>query len=214
VAHSRPAVERWFSLSGLVPLPVFLVLHLSRELTLAFASDVSDLIRPSPGIGSTLTAALLVSAPLALHASIGVWLLISGRSLLKPAGDDVPALALRVSRWTSVAALLFIIYHAREYPVAVWLAEADARDAGLRLVGRLSSTSFGVPLLGGAYLLGLAATLAHSGLGVHRALLREGWLSTAARRHTSARLCAGASALLFALGAAAVIRVASGVLLH
>ena len=214
MAHSRPAVERWFSLSGLVPLPVFLTLHLSRELALAFASDVSDLIRPAPGIGSILTGALLVWAPLLLHAALGVRLLISGRGSTRPAAGDVPALALRLSRWTSVAALLFIAYHAREYPLAVWLAEADARDAGLRLVARLSSTNFGVPLRAGAYLLGLAATVAHAGLGVHRALLREGWLNSAARRRASARLCAAMSALLFGLGAAAVIRVASGVLLH
>jgi hypothetical protein len=215
VAHGRPAVERWFSLSGLIPLPVFLVLHLSRELGLAFASDVSDLIRPEPGIGSRLTALLLVWAPLSLHALIGAWLLLLRRSLPKPAtGDDVVALALRISRYSSVVALLFIAYHAGEYPIAVWLGQADARDAGLRLVGRLSSTSFGVPLRGGAYLLGLAGTLAHAGLGVHRALLREGWLGTAARRQSSARLCAIVTALLFVVGAAAVIRVASGVLLH
>jgi hypothetical protein len=126
----------------------------------------------------------------------------------------VPALALRVSRLTSVVALLFIAYHAREYPLASWLGEADARDAGLRLVGRLSSTSFGVPVRGAAYLLALAGTLAHAGLAVHRALLREGWLDSATRRRRSARYSAVVSALLFALGAAAIIRVASGVLLQ
>ncbi|HKY39334.1 MAG TPA: hypothetical protein VJN18_25525 [Polyangiaceae bacterium] len=213
MAHSRPAVERWFSLSGLIPLPVFLVLHLSRELVLAFASDISELIRPEPGIPSILTAALLVWAPLVVHTVIGVRLLLRGRALPPPAAD-VPALARRMSRITSVVALLFIAYHARQFPIAVWSAEAAARDAGLRLVGQLSSTSFGVPVHGAAYLLGLAGTLAHAGLGAHRALLREGWLNSEARRRLSTRLCAGASVLLFAVGAAAVIRVATGVLLQ
>jgi succinate dehydrogenase/fumarate reductase cytochrome b subunit len=213
VAHSGPAVERWFSLSGLIPLPVFLVLHLSRELVLAFASDVSELIRPAPGILSILTAALLVWAPLVLHAGLGAFLLVSGRALAPPV-PDVPVLARRLSRITSIVALLFIAYHARHFPVAVWLGEADARDAGLRLVGYVSSTSFEVPLHGAAYLLGLAGTLAHAGLGVHRALLREGFLASEARRRASARLCAGASALLFGVGAAAVIRVATGAFLH
>jgi succinate dehydrogenase/fumarate reductase cytochrome b subunit len=215
VAHGRPAVERWFSLSGLVPLPVFLALHLSRELALAVAPDVSELVRPQPGAFSLLTGVLLIWLPLSFHAALGSWFLISRRTLVKPApGDDVAALALRVSRFTSVVALLFLAYHAREYPLAVWLGEADARDAGLRLVGRLSSTSLGVPLRGAAYLLGLAATLAHAGLAVHRALLREGWLGSAARRRRSARWCALVSSLLFVLGAAAIIRVASGVLLQ
>jgi hypothetical protein len=213
VAHSRPAVERWFSLSGLIPLPVFLVLHLSRELALAFASDVSDMVRPEPGIVSLLTAALLVWVPLLLHVAFGVVLLVRGRGLA-PLAADVPALSRRMSRLTSVVALLFIAYHARHFPVASWLSEADARDAGLRLVGYLSSTRLGVPLHGAAYLLGLAGSLAHAGLGVHRALLREGFLASEARRRASARLCAGVSALLFGVGAVAVIRVATGVFLH
>jgi succinate dehydrogenase / fumarate reductase, cytochrome b subunit len=213
VAHSRPAVERWFSLSGLIPLPVFLVLHLSRELVLAFASDVSELVRPAPGVLSILTAAFLVWAPLVLHAGLGVFLLVSGRALA-PLVAEVPALARRMSRITSVVALLFIAYHARHFPLAVWLGEADARDAGLRLVGFVSSTHYEVPLHGAAYFLGLAGTLAHAGLGVHRALLREGFLASEARRLASARLCAGASALLFGVGAVAVIRVATGAFLH
>jgi succinate dehydrogenase / fumarate reductase cytochrome b subunit len=213
VAHSRPAVERWFSLSGLIPLPVFLVLHLSRELVLAFASDVSDWVRPEPGTLSLLTTALLVWVPLLLHAGFGVVLLVKGRGL-SPLSADVPALARRMSRVTSIVALLFIAYHARHFPVASWLGEADARDAGLRLVDHVSSTSFGVPLRGAAYLLGLSGTLAHAGLGVHRALIREGFLASEARRRASARLCAGATALLFGVGAVAVIRVATGVFLH
>jgi cytochrome c biogenesis protein CcdA len=82
------------------------------------------------------------------------------------------------------------------------------------LVARLSATSWGVPLRGGAYLLGLAATVAHAGLAVHRALLREGFLRDARWRRRSAQLCAASAALLFTLGAAAVIRVASGTLLN
>ncbi len=214
MAHGRPAVERWLSLSGLVPLPAFLLLHLGRELWLSLASDVSDLVRVPPSAFGTVTALLLVWLPLVTHASLGAWLLVNARPSAPAARDDVPRGALGISRLTAALALLFVAYHAREYPIAVWLGEADARDAGLRLVERLSSTSFGVPLRGGAYLLGLAATVAHAGLGVHRALLRLGLLRTPLRRQSSARVCVLAAALLFCLGALSVIRVASGTLLH
>jgi succinate dehydrogenase/fumarate reductase cytochrome b subunit len=214
VAHGRPAVERWLTLTGLVPLPVFLVLHLSRELVLSRASDISQLIRPQPSAFAGLTALALVWLPLAVHLALGAWLLGARRATRAAAALDVGKPALGVSRLASVLALLFVAYHAREYPLAVWLGEADARDAGFRLVARLSATSWGVPLRGGAYLLGLAATVAHSGLAVHRALLRAGWLRDARRRRRSAQLCAASSALLFMLGAAAVIRVASGALLN
>jgi succinate dehydrogenase/fumarate reductase cytochrome b subunit len=213
LAHGRPAVERWLSWSGLVPLPAFLFLHLARELQLAFRNDVSDVLRPAPSTLGQLTSCLLVWLPLLVHGALGGFFLVSGRRL-SPLANDVPALSRLVSRVTGALSLLFIAYHARGYPVAVWLDEADARDAGFRLLAQLSSTQFGVPLLGGAYLLGLLATVTHAGLGVHRALAAEGLLATAARRRASARACAGFGALLFVVGAAAVIRVASGVLLR
>jgi succinate dehydrogenase/fumarate reductase cytochrome b subunit len=216
LAHARPAVERWLSWSGLVPLPAFLLLHLSRELQWAFANDVSDVLRPAPGALAVATSWLLVWLPLGVHAALGVYFLVSGRQLstLAGAGGDVPRLSRLVSRVSSALALLFVLYHARTYAFSVWLGDADARDAGFRLLAELSSTRFGVPVLSGAYLLGLLATVAHAGLAVHRALAAEGLLATAARRRTSARACAAFGALLFGVGAAAVIRVASGVLLR
>jgi succinate dehydrogenase/fumarate reductase cytochrome b subunit len=213
LAHERPAVERWLSWSGLVPLPAFLFLHLARELRLAFASDVSDVLRPAPSTLGQLTSWLLVWLPLLVHGALGVFFLLSGRRL-SPLPADVPALPRLVSRVSAALALVFVAYHARSYPVSVWLGEADARDAGFRLLAELSSTRSGVPLLGGVYLLGLLATVTHASLGVHRALLAQGLVSTAARRRLSARACAGFGALLFIVGAAAVIRVASGVLLR
>lgn len=180
---------------------------------LSRATDVGDLLRPVPGGAAIATLLLLVWIPLAVHAGLGLWLVLSGASA-SSAGPDVPTPARRVSRLTSLLALAFLVYHTREYPLAAWLGEADARDAGLRLAARLSGTSFGIPLRGAAYLLGLGATVAHAGLGVHRALLREGRLNSDAARLLSARACAAAAALLFGLGAATVIRVATGALLH
>jgi len=216
LAHGRPAVERWLSWSGLVPLPAFLFLHLCRELQLGFATDVSEVLRPAPGVGATLTAWLLVWLPLSVHAALGAWFLVNRRQLSPvPSGDgDVPALPRRLSRVSSALSLAFILYHARSYGLLVWLDQADASDAGFRLVAELSSTRFGVPLIGGAYLLGLLATVTHAGLAVHRALLTEGLAATPARRRISARACATFGALSFCIGAAAVIRVATGVLLR
>lgn len=216
LAHARPAVERWLSWSGLVPLPAFLLLHLGRELKLSFANDVSDVLRAAPSLIATVSAWLLVWLPLTVHALLGTGFLLSGRRLARLAGEaaDVPPQSRLVSRVTSALSLLFIAYHARSYGLAVWLGEADARDAGFRLLAELSSTTSGVPLFGAFYLLGLLATVTHSGLAVHRALAAEGLLATPARRLASARACAAFAALLFCVGAAAVIRVASGVLLR
>ena len=214
LAHGRPAVERWLSWSGLVPLPAFLLLHLGRELWLGFAHDVSDVLRPAPGLGASVTAWLLVWLPLSIHAALGGWFLVTRRQLSHVASSDVPELTRQMSRVSGALALVFVMYHARAYGLLVWLGEADARDAGFRLTAELSSTRFGVPLIGGAYLLGLLATATHAGLAVHRALLAEGLLFTPGRRRASARACATFGVVSFWIGAAAVIRVATGVLLR
>jgi succinate dehydrogenase/fumarate reductase cytochrome b subunit len=214
LAHARPAVERWLSWSGLVPLPAFLLLHLSRELAWAFANDVSEVLRPAPGVLAVATSWLLVWLPLGVHATLGVYFLVGGRQLSAISGGDVPRLSRLVSRGSALLALAFVLYHARTYAFSGWFGDADARDAGFRLLAELSSTRFGVPVLSGAYLLGLLATVTHAGLAVHRALAAQGLLGTAVRRRWSARACAAFGALLFGVGAAAVIRVASGVLLR
>jgi succinate dehydrogenase/fumarate reductase cytochrome b subunit len=213
VAHERPSVERWLRWSGLVPLPAFLALHLGRELSLALATDVSEVVRQSPGVFGLLSSALLVWLPLGLHAALGVWVLTSGKPRAALSSDVAPPVRI-ASRVCSVVALLFVVYHARQYPLATLLGEADARDAGLRLIGELAGTTWNVPARGGAYLFGLGATAAHAGLGVHRGLLAQGLLESPAKRRASARLCALGASALFVVGAAAVIRVASGVLLR
>jgi succinate dehydrogenase/fumarate reductase cytochrome b subunit len=213
VAHARPSVERWLCWTGLLPLPAFLVLHLGRELSLSTATDITELVRSAPGAFSVVTSALLVWLPLTMHAALGVWSLTSKGSTLGRE-REVQAPARLVSRCCGVVALLFVLFHARHYPLAVLLGEADARDAGFRLVAELSGTRWGVPLQGAAYVLGLAATVAHAGLGVHRALLGLGILDGEGRRQASARLCTVVAVLLFCVGMGAVIRVANGVVLR
>lgn len=214
LAHARPAVERWLVWSGLVPLPAFLCIHLARELGLAFADDVSAVLRSPPTAFTLATSWLLVWLPLLIHGVLGVYLLLSGQKLPPPASGDVPRLARVVSRASALVALAFVLFHGHSYALSVWLGQADARDAGFRLLAELASTQLGVPLLSGAYLIGLLATVAHACLGVHGGLARTRLLETTDRRRRSARACAALGVLLFGIGAAAVIRVASGVLLR
>lgn len=213
MAHVRPAVERWLTWSGLIPLPAFLALHLSSELSWALATDVSDVVRPTPTTFTQLSSLLLVWLPLGLHVILAVGRGLVGRAA-EGAAPDVPPSARLVSRVASGLSLAFLCYHARSCSLPVWLGEAAAEDAGFRLVAELSSVTGGVPVSGALYLVGLLATVAHACLGVHRGLLREGRLSTARKRRFSARSCAVLGALAFSLGAAAVIRVATGVLLR
>ncbi|MDF3069519.1 MAG: hypothetical protein K0R38_5120 [Polyangiaceae bacterium] len=214
MAHVRPAVERWLTWSGLVPLPAFLALHLASELRWAFATDVTDVLRPAPTTFSQVSSLLLVWLPLGVHVALGGGRLLGPRAARPPTTRDEPAMPRLVSRVTSLLALAFLLYHAQTFALPVWLGEAAAEDAGFRLLGEVSSATRGMPLSGAWYLLGLLATVTHAGLGVHRGLLLEGRLPTPEKRRLSARACALGAAISFCVGAAAVIRVATGVLLR
>lgn len=213
VAHTRPAVERCLTWSGLLPLPAFLLLHLLHELRLSFATDVSDVLRRPSGPFVRLACSLLVWLPLAVHVGATLLLLLRGQRPRTLAGD-VPPLARLMSRAAAAAAFVFVVYHTQTLVTPVWLEQAAGEDAGFRLIAELSSTSGGAPLVAAAYLLGLLGTVTHAALGVHRGLLAEGLLVSAEKRRLSARACAVGGVLLFAAAAAAVIRVASGVLLR
>lgn len=213
VAHVRPAVERWLTWSGLIPLPAFLVLHLLRELSLSFVSNVTDVERAAPSWFAQTSALLLVWLPLAVHVGLAIFRRVRRRPP-PPVRVDVAALPQQVSRASSWLSLLFVLHHGGGFALPAWRGDVSATDAGFRLLAELSSTTGGVPLGGATYLLGLAVTAAHAGLGVHRGLLLEGLLSSTERRRRSARACAVVAAASFCVGAAAVIRVASGVLLR
>lgn len=212
VAHAPPVVERWLVWSGLVPLPAFLILHLGWQLRLSFATDVNELVRPAPAPLVTLAVTGLVWLPLAAHLLLGAWVALRGPWLSRPAAD-VERPAIVMGRTTALLSLVFVAFHAKHYALDVWLGDADGRDAGLRAIEELASTRWGVPLMGAFYLLGLAATCAHAGLGAHRGFLRLGRLTGAAKRKRSARICAAIAAACFCAGSLAVIRIGSGALL-
>jgi len=214
LAQARPFVERCLSWSGLVPLPALLVVHLATELGYAFADDVSEVVREPPSLLRLCVTVLFVWTPLTVHLVLGAWTLAFGRRAAAPGGAN----PVRGWGWLSKACAavsgVFVLYHLRSYPLAAWLGEADPRDAGFRLIAELSSTRFGWPLGGGAYLIGLAATATHLGMAGHRALESEGLLHNLERRKASARACAAFGSAVFVVGAMVVIRVASGVLLR
>lgn len=213
VAHVRPAVERWLTWSGLIPLPAFLVLHLLRELSLSFATDVTDVERAAPSWFGRLSMLLLVWLPLGVHVAAAILRRVR-RAPSPPARVDVPALPKQVSAVCSWLSLSFLLHHGFSFALPSWRTDIAAEDAGFRLLAELSGTTWGVPLSGAVYLLGLAVTVAHAGLGVHRGLLLEGLLRSSDQRRRSARACSVVAAACFGVGAAAVIRVASGVLLR
>ncbi|MDP9036133.1 MAG: hypothetical protein M3O50_15130 [Myxococcota bacterium] len=161
---------RLFSLSGIVPLAAFLMLHLyvnSRALA-ADASFATALRVCDRALFAPYLPWLLVAAPLAFHGFFGLWLVVTSA----PAPEPRPyPTGVRVAmRWTGVAALAFVAFHlSSTWSLSSWVVRGRAESDGLQLASRLaselSSTSRSVPWRAVAYLLGSTCATFHFVVG-------------------------------------------------
>jgi succinate dehydrogenase / fumarate reductase cytochrome b subunit len=192
--------ERLFSLSGLVPLGVFLAAHLWTQSRVLFG--------PRTFGSATLNASLvvldvvLVLLPLLFHAAYGTFLTVKRRSLLSP--RPYPRAIAILVRVSGIVALLFILAHV--YTARITLAGARGADLESVLAPRLASTAFGAPLVAIGYMAGLASVTFHFVVGV--------WGFFASRKTSTRRLvayaCAAVGVAAFGLGANVVTYLATG----
>ncbi len=163
---SSPAVaRRLFTLSGVVPLGAFLVLHAitngrAARGEAAFVSAVSAYERV-PGI--SILEALFVYAPLLFHAGFGLWLIAARRPLAEPSPYP-PSWRLAV-RATGVVSGVFLILHIPELRFRIPGGRPTGGQLLTWLAADLSSTFHGWPLVAAAYLFASACAMFHFAAG-------------------------------------------------
>jgi succinate dehydrogenase/fumarate reductase cytochrome b subunit len=190
-----------------LPLGIFLIAHLAinaRALRgdAVFVSAVHALHR-IPALA--LLEWLLVFAPLAVHATIGLWLVVTRQPLAEPSPyPDAMRIAVRA---TGVAAIAFLALHLPELRFRTPGARLDGDELAAVLMADLSSTWHGVPLRGGAYLAGAACVTFHFAAG-----LWAFFVTTRAGRSARARKWGGWGA--GAIGAATWVMLANIVVFH
>lgn len=210
-ASAALRVRRAFSLSGVIPLGAFIVLHLALNARAlgggwAFARTVDALDR-TPGL--PVVESLLVFAPLVFHGALGLWLVSSGRSLPSPA--PYPR-GLRVAmRATGAGVLAFLAVH---LPGVRFHARGTRLGGGALatvLDAQLSTTWHGVPWVGLVYLAGTACVTFHFACGLwgSYAATRAG-RESALRRKRAAWGALGLGVLMWATFADVVALRATG----
>jgi succinate dehydrogenase / fumarate reductase cytochrome b subunit len=190
-------VERVFSLTGIVPLGAFLLLHTAinaRALhgDAAFVGTVRAL-QQVPAL--PLVEAAFVYAPLAVHGAIGAWLVATGRNLASPPAPYPPAVRMAV-RLTGVVVVAFLAMHLTELRFRAPGHPLAGGELATRLDADLSSVSWGVPWRGLAYLVGSACATFHLAAGFWGAFAKS------ERARDSARNRRWAALALAAVGAA------------
>jgi succinate dehydrogenase / fumarate reductase cytochrome b subunit len=165
-APDRSLLRRAFSLSGVVPLGAFLVVHLAANTRALRGEralgDVTRLFERIPALA--VVEALLVFGPLLFHAGVGLWLVVARRSLV-PRSPYPGALRIAV-RVTGVLAIAFLAMHLPELRFRTPGLRPDGDLLSTLLASDLSSLRGGLPLRGLAYLLGTACVCFHFAAGL------------------------------------------------
>ena len=203
-------LRKLFSLSGVVPVGVFLVLHLwtySSALSGRHAFEKAAL-SDSPYL--FVFEVFLVWIPILFHGLYGLKISFEAR----PNAGKYPYSKnwmYVLQRVTGIVALVFIGYHFWQFRLPVLTGELAREDLFGQLCGSLSRTvGGGIPVMALAYLVGVAASVFHLANGLHG--LCFSWGITTSRRalRIASAVFGVFGLLLFVLGANTVIYFAPG----
>jgi len=180
-ASAALRVRRAFTLSGVVPLGAFIVLHLALNARAlwggwAFVGTV-DALHRIPGL--PLVEALLVFAPLLFHGALGLWLVATRTTLAPPA--PYPRGMRIAMRASGVGVLAFLALHLPAIRFHLRATRLGGGELATLLDAQLSTTWHGVPWQGLVYLAGTACVTLHFVCGLW------GVYATSRAGHDSAR---------------------------
>ncbi len=206
---SQTRLKKLFSLSGVVPLGAFVLLHLWTAAALLGPHALYD--RQIAWLhGSTILGALeilLILAPLTFHACYGLWLAREATPREHAYDSDLMLVLERVS---GGIVLVFIAVHLWETRVQTWSGHLLIGSYSTKLVEHLSSVKSGVPWIALGYLVGIAATLFHLVSGMTSFCTTWGLTNTATSRHRARVFFRAIGVVFFAASAATVIALATG----
>lgn len=210
----RSRLERLFSLSGVVPLGAFVLLHLWAAAALLSSHAAYDRqlgwLHASPASAAivTLLEVVLVLVPLVFHAGYGIV-----KSLSRPAEDThhyESDLMRSLERVTGVMVLAFVLWHVWQTRLPSLTGRLAVGSYSTSLVAQLSTTSAGIPWTAFGYLAGLAATMFHLVNGMSSFLLSRNATGSFAGRARLRLLVKALGILFFAVSSATVIELATG----
>lgn len=202
-------IRKLHSLSGVLPVGVFLVEHFwttTRAAQGHTSYNRADL-QSVPFLWAVEFFGVLL--PLAFHAFFGLYLAITGKG--QAAGYPykrawIPA----AQRASAIVAFAFIAYHVWEFRLAKSFYAMRSEAFYSSLVAHLSSTTMGVPLVAILYLLGVGAVVFHFAAGLWGFAFSWGFTPTERARRRSAYTVSVIGVVLFLMGTQSVVYFATG----
>lgn len=209
LAPPRSTARKLFSLSGVVPLGAFVLLHLWTTAALLTSQSTYE---RQVGVlhGGPVTVGLevvLILLPLAFHGVYGAWLALQKRPQAHAYGTD---LTLSLERISGLVVLLFVLAHLRATLLPAWTGQLVVGSYSTRLVEQLSSLEWGIPWTALGYLIGLAATAFHLSAGLSSFSKTWGYVNGPRAERRAQLLFRSLGIAVFVIGAATIVTVATG----
>ncbi len=169
--HSAWVAKRIHSFVGIVPLGIYLVMHLSRNISTlagpeAFDTAVQDTWKNPINY---LWVILLVYLPLIWHAGYGLYLTLTSNKYNFFKYPNVENLRFVFQRLSAVGLLAFLSAHVfltRVHVSMGWLQSADTNPSGQVTFGYFAEHMWHNPFTAPVYLLGILAAAYHLANGV------------------------------------------------
>jgi len=208
-------LRKLFSLTGVIPLAAFTVLHLARKASAIQGREAflhaTEGTEASPFLAALFTGLdiVFIFLPLLVHALVGLLIVLDASYNVGtyPRNRNWMFTLQRVS---GVLALGFVAYHLYELRVPRLLGKLRASDVFDTLCADLSTTMGGVPVIALVYVLGVAAVSFHLANGLWGALCSWG-ITVSQRAQRVAATCLGVVGLIvFVLGANTTVYFATG----
>lgn len=210
-AAQDPRLRRLHTLSGALVLGGFLVVHLLTNASALGGAGLYDRVALPIERSKVLPFfELLVLVPLAFHVGYGVQLLRfqnTAEAEVERYGDRRLWIVQRVS---ATFVLAFVLFHLWEFRVQRMFFGLSPDALPDLLTAHLSWTWGGVPWMALFYLIGIGATAFHLSNGLFAATAAWNIAATPPGRRRMRLLTTLLGSLLFLVGAATVVGVATG----
>jgi succinate dehydrogenase / fumarate reductase cytochrome b subunit len=205
-APARGLARRVFEVTSVVPLSVWVVLHVIAYARVG-ASPPASPDAEHRIVGLLVAEVVLVFLPLLYHAAYGGMLVLSGK---RPTSGDPSERALELTaRATGVFLLVAIALHCYRFRLPVLLGHRYSEHTPQALFAELSRTSYGLPLVAALELGLVFAAAFHTAYGLYKLAIRYA-RGGAERERWFRVLTTGFGVFVAVVGAYAIIRIATG----
>ena len=207
-------IRRLHSLSGLIPVGVFLVIHLATNSSILVpgkpGAEFQRSVERIHGLGPLLVPVEIagIFIPLLFHAIIGFQIILTG----KPNAQAYPYVSnirYTLQRWTGIIAFFFIMYHLWQMH---WIGKplgggefalyGESGDpTGAMTTAAAIQSAWWVSLL---YAVGVIASVYHMANGIWTALITWGITIRPRSQRAAGYACAAVGVLVGALGLGAL----------